>query len=173
MNVQCHACGKGHPLADDVFGDQEVYWLKCAACGQAVRVVSPKLRTLKMETTAQVASPITAELSPEGRELRLPEGRQLSLRVVEGEGKGTVYSLSKARMLIGRGNADIILNDPTASRLHCAVEVCDQEVFLRDLGSSNGTFVNDQPVAVALLGEGSTFRVGMHVLELLINPRPA
>ena len=173
MNVQCHACGKVHPLADDVFGNQEVYWLSCAACGQAIRVVSPKLRTLRMETTARVASPITAELSPEGRELRLPEGQQLSLKMVEGEGKGTVFPVSKARMLIGRGNADITLNDSTASRLHCAVEVSDQEVFLRDLGSSNGTFVNDQPVAVAPLRDGSTFRVGMHVLQLVITPRPA
>ena len=171
MNVQCHACGKVHPLADDVFGDQEVYWLKCTACGQAMRVVSPKLRTLRMETTAHVASLITAELSPEGRELRLPEGQQLSLKVVEGEEKGTVFPVSKARMLIGRGNADITLNDATASRLHCAVEVSDQEVFLRDLGSSNGTFVNDQSVVVAPLGDGSTFRVGMHVLQLLITPR--
>ena len=173
MNVQCHVCGKVHPLADDVFGNQEVYWLHCAGCGQAIRVVSPKLRTLRMETTAQVAAPVTAELSPEGRELRLPEGRQLSLKVVEGEGKGTVFPVSKPRMLIGRANADITLNDPTASRVHCAVEVSDQEVFLRDLSSSNGTFVNDQPVVVAPLREGSTFRVGMHVLQLLINPRPA
>ena len=173
MNVQCPACGKVHPLADDVFGDQEVYWLKCTACGQAIRVVSPKLRTLRMETTAKAASPITSELNPEGRELRLPEGQQLSLKVVEGEEKGTVFPVSKARMLIGRGNADITLNDSTASRLHCAVEVSNQEVFLRDLGSSNGTFVNDQPVVVAPLREGSTFRVGMHVLQLLINPRPA
>ena len=173
MNVQCHACGKVQPVADDVFGNQEVYWLNCAACGQALRVVSPKLRTLRMETTAQVASPITAELSPEGRELRLPEGQHLSLKVVEGEEKGTVFPMSKARMLIGRGNADITLNDPTASRLHCAVEVSNQQVFLRDLSSSNGTFVNDQPVVVAPLREGSTFRVGMHVLQLLINPRPA
>ena len=173
MNVQCHACGKVQLVADDVFGNQEVFWLKCAACGQAMRVVSPKLRTLRMEATAQVASPITAELSPEGRELRLPEGLQLSLKVVEGEAKGTVFPVSKARMLIGRGNADITLNDSTASRLHCAVEVSDQEVFLRDLGSSNGTFVNDQLVAVAPLCDGSTFRVGMHVLQLVINPRPA
>ncbi len=173
MNVQCHACGKLHPLADDVFGNQEVYWLKCAACGQALRVVSPKLRTLKMETTAQVVSPITTELSAEGRELRLPESQQLSLKVVEGEAKGTVYPLTKARILIGRGNADITLNDPTASRLHCAVEVCDQEVFLRDLGSSNGTFVEDQAVVVVPLRDGSTFRVGMHILQLVINPRPA
>ena len=173
MNVPCHACGKLQSLADDIFGNQDVYWLNCAACGQAIRVVNPKLRTLRMETTAQVISPVTADISLEGRELRLPAGQQLSLKVVEGEEKGTVFPVSKPRMLIGRGNADITLNDSTASRLHCAVEVSDQEVFLRDLGSSNGTFVNDQPVAVAPLRDGSTFRVGMHVLQLVITPRPA
>ena len=173
MNVQCHACGKDQPVADDVFGNQDVYWLKCVACGQAIRVVSPTLRTLRMESTAQVASPVTAELNLEGRELWLPEGQHLSLKVVEGEETGTVFPLSKARMLFGRGKADITLNDLTASRLHCAVEISGQEVFVRDLGSSNGTLVNDQPVAVAPLGDGSTFRVGMHVLQLQINPRPA
>jgi hypothetical protein len=173
MNVQCHACGQVQPVADDVFGNQDVLWLNCAACGQAMRIVSPTLRTLRMETTAQVASPVMAELNADGRELRLPEGQQLSLKVVEGEEKGTVFPVNKARMLIGRGNADITLNDLTASRLHCALEVSDQEVFLRDLGSSNGTLVNDQPIAVASLRDGSTFRVGMHVLQLVITPGPA
>jgi len=173
MQVQCHACGNVHALADDVFGNQEIYWLNCTACGQAIRVVSPKLRTLRMETTAQVAPPVTAGISTEGRELRLPRDQQLSLQVMEGEEKGTVFPVSKARMLIGRGNADIKINDPTASRLHCAVEVSDREVLVRDLGSSNGTFVNDQQVAVAPLRHGSTFRIGLHVFQLVVTPLSA
>jgi hypothetical protein len=173
MEVQCHACGKVQVLADDVFGNQEIYWLNCSACGQAIRVVSPKLRTLRMETTAQVAPPVTAEISTEGRELRLPRDQQVSLKVLEGEERGTVFPVNKPRLLIGRSNADITIDDPTASRLHCALEVSERQVFVRDLGSSNGTFVNDQPVVIAPLSHGSTFRVGMHVFQLVITPRSA
>jgi hypothetical protein len=173
MEVKCHACGKVQTLADEVFGDQDAYWLNCSACGQAIRVVSPKVRTLRMETTAQVVSPVMAELSAEGRELRLPRDQQVSLKVLEGEERGTVFPVNKPRLLIGRGNADITINDPTASRLHCALEVSEQQVFVRDLGSSNGTFVNDQLVVVAPLEPGSTFRIGMHIFQLVVTPRSA
>jgi pSer/pThr/pTyr-binding forkhead associated (FHA) protein len=81
--------------------------------------------------------------------------------------------VNKPRLLIGRSNADITIDDPTASRLHCALEVSERQVFVRDLGSSNGTFVNDQPVVIAPLDHGSTFRVGMHVFQLVITPRSA
>ena len=173
MQIKCHACGNAHSLADDVFGNQDVYWLNCTACGQAIRVVSPILRTLRLDTTAQVAAPVTAELSAEGIELRLPAGWQISLEVVEGEEKGAAYPLGKPRVLIGRANADINVNDPTVSRLHCALEISDQGVLVRDLGSSNGTFVADQPVVLAPLGHGSTFRIGMHVFRLVIAPLPS
>ena len=54
---------------------------------------------------------------------------------------------------IGRlgGGADIEIDDRQVSRLHCALEVKDSSVLLRDLRSTNGTYVADQRVLSAKL----------------------
>jgi pSer/pThr/pTyr-binding forkhead associated (FHA) protein len=58
------------------------------------------------------------------------------------------------------GNADLQIDDPAASALHCAVGITDNGVRLYDLDSVNGTYVDDVRVQVVDLEELSTFRVG-------------
>jgi pSer/pThr/pTyr-binding forkhead associated (FHA) protein len=65
------------------------------------------------------------------------------------------------------------VDDPLASRLHCAIEIGEDGVVLRDLGSTNGTLVNNQPIMTATLAGGSTFRVGSYIFQLLITPKRA
>ena len=173
MEVRCHGCGKVHQLADESFGDRDHLDFKCTACGRAMHITSPILQTLRVEKTRKKVAAIAEEVSPEGRVLSLPENQELTLRVLAGEEKGTVYPLTKARTLIGRGNAEVRLNDPLASRLHCAVEVSEDSVVLRDLDSTNGTLVDNQPIVTSTLVSGSTFRVGNHVFQLVISPKGA
>lgn len=173
MEVRCQQCGHVQSFADDLFGNREKVDLTCPACGQTLRVVNPKLATFRLETTRKKLSPLTEELSVEGRTLRLPENQELSLKVLEGEEKGTVYPVAKPRITIGRAHADVIINDRMSSRLHCALEVSDESVLLRDLGSTNGTLVNDQPIQIATLSSGSTFRIGKHVFQLVVTPKGA
>ena len=47
----------------------------------------------------------------------------------------------------------------------------DDEVLLHELGSTNGTLVNDQPISSSMIEDGSTFRVGNHVFQLRIGPK--
>lgn len=104
--------------------------------------------------------------------LRLPADQQISLRVLEGADEGTVYPVVKPRFTLGRANADVLVNDPSASRLHCRLEVGDDGVLLRDLNSTNGTLINDQPVQAAMLAHGSAFRIGRNLYQLQIVHRP-
>jgi ABC transport system ATP-binding/permease protein len=64
---------------------------------------------------------------------------------------------------IGRlsGN-DLVLSDPTVSGRHARIVFAEGEVFIEDLGSQNGTYLNDDdtPVARALLGPGDVIRLG-------------
>lgn len=71
-------------------------------------------------------------------------------------------------MTIGRvgGKADIQIDDPEVSRLHCAVEVRGNTILLSDLGSTNGTFVDNSRVLAARLNKMSQFRVGSSYLEI-------
>jgi pSer/pThr/pTyr-binding forkhead associated (FHA) protein len=52
-----------------------------------------------------------------------------------------------AKITIGRGEGnDIILDDTMASRSHAVVQKIKEDFYLKDIGSTNGTFVNDTPV---------------------------
>jgi len=75
------------------------------------------------------------------------------------------YDLDR-RLVLGRGKtADILLLDPAISREHSAVEKSDEDFVIRDLGSSNGTFVNDEQVeGLHVLKEGDIIRVGTKVI---------
>jgi pSer/pThr/pTyr-binding forkhead associated (FHA) protein len=63
---------------------------------------------------------------------------------------------------IGRmANADFVVDAPLVSRLHCQVIVSgDDEVEVRDLDSTNGTWVDGAQIARAPLRDGSTLRIG-------------
>jgi hypothetical protein len=70
---------------------------------------------------------------------------------------------------IGRapGN-DFQLNHPSVSGAHCEIVVADDCVFVRDLGSTNGTFVNRQPVKESEVTPGQTLHLG--AVALLYQP---
>lgn len=171
VEVRCTHCGRLHRVPRDIFGHKEKVELACPACGKKFQVVSPKVGKVRPGTTHRKISPITAEVSPEGHVLRLPLNQEINLRVLEGEEKGTVFRVDKARITIGRANADVTIPDEVASRVHCSLEVSDEGVVLRDLGSTNGTLVNGKPIQTAPLSNGAKFRVGTHTFELRIAPK--
>lgn len=78
---------------------------------------------------------------------------------------GTVdksYSVGPLGVRIGRTPpAEIVLADPRVSRAHCKVELKDGELLVEDLGSTNGTFIDDEKIhAATVLPVGSILRVG-------------
>ncbi|MBU6278099.1 MAG: FHA domain-containing protein [Actinomycetales bacterium] len=70
------------------------------------------------------------------------------------------YPLLQPVTRLGRStDSDIRIDDPAASRHHCEV-VLGQAVLLRDLNSTNGTYVADRKVAELPLVDGTTIRIG-------------
>jgi len=84
------------------------------------------------------------------------------LTMTIGPQAGMNYLLNEARECrIGRGEeCTITLLDPVCSRVHAIVAYRDRAWRVRDAGSRNGTFVNDQKVDEAVLGEGHCIRIG-------------
>jgi serine protease Do len=91
----------------------------------------------------------------------LPDPTAPALVVVAEDGSaGKRYTLA-GEMVIGRENADILLDDEQVSRKHALVTVVAGKVELADAGSANGTFVNDAKVESAVaLRAGDVVKVG-------------
>jgi len=95
------------------------------------------------------------------------DGRAHYLTVVAGERAGLRVELGAKPVVIGRvPPADLVIDDSQISRKHCRVSLVMEEVYVADLGSSNGTMVDGKRITQAvMLPAGSRLQVGGHLLE--------
>ncbi|HEY3325029.1 MAG TPA: HD domain-containing phosphohydrolase [Planctomycetota bacterium] len=84
------------------------------------------------------------------------------IRVKTGKQKGKIVSLQNLpRLVIGRdATCGLQIGDQGVSREHAEIFRVGEMVFIRDLGSRNGSFVNDEKISEELLREGDNLRVG-------------
>ncbi|MES1158026.1 MAG: GGDEF domain-containing protein [Haliangium ochraceum] len=83
------------------------------------------------------------------------------LVVLAGSAVGEMYKVDQERTIIGRGGkAQIRMIDDGISREHAEIVVQGNEVFLHDLGSTNGTFCNGVKVDTKALADGDKILVG-------------
>jgi hypothetical protein len=86
--------------------------------------------------------------------------KSFRLRTVEGVPPGEIYAI-EGRSRIGRSDdGEIVLLDPSVSRAHAIVEVREGEALVRDLGSTNGTYVNGRRIETGTLRNGDELRFG-------------
>ena len=94
------------------------------------------------------------------------------LRYILPDGTQKEVELGNKSITIGRGaDVDISIPDKLASRVHCGISYWDENYFIRDFKSRNGTVLNDKPIEVARLNPGDRIRVGDMVLVLESQPR--
>ena len=101
--------------------------------------------------------------------LELPKDKRYSLAVIQGAGTGQIHQINKTRTIIGRTGADLNLDDAEASRQHAAVEILGENAILRDLGSTNGTFIELDRIQQHVLNNHMEFRIGSHVLMFIVT----
>jgi pSer/pThr/pTyr-binding forkhead associated (FHA) protein len=91
------------------------------------------------------------------------------LVVASGKSAGRSISIKRNKLLIGRAEeCDVRPLSEEVSRRHCAVIVGPADVWVEDLGSRNGTFVNgDRIEAKTKVSDGDMIRVGS--LELRVS----
>ncbi len=102
-------------------------------------------------------------------------GTALELRVVSGPDSGKVIGLLRGHYLIGRGTqAQLDLADPDVSRRHAELRVGLDGVTVRDLESTNGTWLNGSRIAVVPcpIDENSVVRMGHSLLRLVSASEP-
>ena len=94
---------------------------------------------------------------------------RFALRFISGKYQGGEFPLRMNReIIIGRSSdLDMVLVEDMVSRRHAKISSTEAEVYIQDMGSTNGTFVNEQRLAApALVQPGDKIRVGTTTLEL-------
>lgn len=93
------------------------------------------------------------------------------LVVIKGENFGDEYECKEKDTVIGRSSSnDIVIEDEGVSRKHCVIEPATNSYLLKDLKSTNGTFLNDKKVASPIiLKHSDKITVGKTVLQFIIT----
>ncbi len=199
MIIECTTCGSKYKYDESKLAGADSKKLKCPKCKGVIEVVNQNVRAAaalrdpdpdnKWEQTFTAVNPAsqseahnpadtaassepakTSKLRKEMLEgLKLPETRKLSLALISGNNAGEIYQISKPRMVIGRGEADILIQDLEASRTHAEIDVIGDRVVLHDLNSTNGTFVDEQKITSVSLENHNEFRIGSTVFMLIIT----
>lgn len=74
---------------------------------------------------------------------------------------GTRYLLTGAVTVLGRGSdCDIVINDTGISRRHLQIQITPERVIAKDLGSTNGTYVEGHRTDAATLVDGNQITIG-------------
>jgi len=97
-----------------------------------------------------------------------PTNACLVLIYPAGPDMGRRFALQRDELSIGRGaDTDIQVDRDSVSRLHALVARRQNEWTLEDLGSTNGSYVNDAPVTKVVLRDGDFVRVGAAIFKFL------
>ncbi|MTA49245.1 MAG: FHA domain-containing protein [Actinobacteria bacterium] len=83
-----------------------------------------------------------------------------------GPAKGARFLIDQNEVAIGRStDSPVFLDDVTVSRKHAVIEAREGVFTLRDLGSLNGTYLNNQTVSESQLATGDEIQIGkFHLL---------
>src|SRR6185295_11498591 len=134
------------------------------------RAITRTVATLMEKSATRVIDVNAAIVRQHGR------GRLL---VVKGKDRGESIAVGDHPITLGSGSgSDVLLSDPTVSRRHLGVSPGEDGVIVRDLGSTNGSFVQGARFQELTLGFGAEVTIGHTVLKYVpdeeaLDPMPA
>jgi pSer/pThr/pTyr-binding forkhead associated (FHA) protein len=135
----------------------------CQKCGAFL----PEHVEKEGDTTEVYQVAETGELKPMDLEEVTGEGATLVIRSGGGR-SGEAFVLGGERMTIGRSpEAEVFLDDVTVSRNHALLVRRRDGLYIDDLGSLNGTYVNRHRIESHLLDDGDEIQIGKFKLSYL------
>ncbi len=97
-----------------------------------------------------------------------PPTKEACLVVIYGNELGRKHSLESPTVTLGRSNkCDIQIDQESVSRAHSKITNAGRSVRIRDLGSTNGTYVNDELVEERTLVDGDFIKIGRTIFKFL------
>lgn len=96
------------------------------------------------------------------------EDEDACLVVIYGQDLGKKYRFSQENLIIGRSSkSDIHIDEESVSRSHCRLKRIGKGITIKDLGSTNGTYVNDHQADEIILRDGDLIKVGRTIFKFL------
>jgi predicted Zn finger-like uncharacterized protein len=197
MIIVCPACQARYKFDESKLGERPKAKTRCAKCGATIEIENPLLAAMTLppgtrapgqeptpepapgtDTARRAITSSTEEVAGQtitGKDLHkmgvleLPKDKRYSLAVIQGAATGQIHQINKTRTIIGRTGADLNIDDAEASRQHAAVEILGENAILRDLGSTNGTFIELDRIQQHILNNHMEFRIGSHVLMFIVT----
>ena len=144
-----------------------ILWIFVLSCISVIRSDMFGARVARQATNRGQPRPERRQKS-KAKASKPRRGVPTQVVIVEGGNKGEAVSLEKAPLLIGRGNdAAIRLDDDYVSTRHARIVTSGGQWYVEDLGSTNGTYLDQQRVQGPLLiSPGQPIRIGQTALEL-------
>ena len=149
--MHCPECDFGNP-------DGANY---CQKCGAFLAGASPQ------DTTASYQLEESGELHAVDPDPSPMAGGTLVIRSGGGR-SGESFALSAERMRVGRSpEAEVFLDDVTVSRNHAVLVRRRDGLYIDDLGSLNGSYVNRRRIESHMLQHGDELQIGKYKLTFL------
>ena len=119
-----------------------------------------------MQDPAAKASAVPS-IPPGGRSAA--GGRSYVLRFISGKYQGGEFPIVNDKpIIVGRSSdLDMVLVEDMVSRKHARITMQQDQIWIEDLGSTNGTFVNGEKIKRARLKEGDRVLIGTSILKVI------
>jgi pSer/pThr/pTyr-binding forkhead associated (FHA) protein len=100
--------------------------------------------------------------------------RSFVLRFISGKYQGGEFPVTEDKqVIVGRSSdLDMVLVEDMVSRRHARIALQPDGLWIEDLGSTNGTFVNGEKIKRAKLAEGDRVLIGTSILKVVASDAP-
>ncbi len=97
-----------------------------------------------------------------------PVAKEACLVVIYGMDLGKKFNLNQPSLTIGRSSkSDVQVDQESVSRSHAKIINTGKTIILRDLGSTNGTYVNDELIDEYVMRDGDFIKIGRTIFKFL------
>src|SRR5262249_36596667 len=98
-----------------------------------------------------------------------PAGKSYVLRFISGKYQGGEFPVTANKeIIVGRSSdLDMVLVEDMVSRKHARINLQTDGIWIEDLGSTNGTFVNGEKIKRSRLKEGDRILIGTSILKVI------
>ncbi|MBN1552057.1 FHA domain-containing protein [bacterium] len=185
MKVYCDNC-----MGENEIDEKEIieggYRASCRTCGHMIFVDSDAVNAIMLRKKPVKDEPLPEEedyteemdsiaqsnvTTTIAAKLDLPKAQtsEAILNVTDGPDIGLEFTMDVDKIVIGRRGADINLNDRLISRRHVSIEAAGGRYLLKDLGSTNGTYLNGSPVSMEFVKHGDEIQIGSTLIKFRIK----